>query len=1399
MKIVLTNLPWKKGIKWGARAGSRWPHIKDDTERNYLPFPFYLAYAAALLKRHGFNIEIIDAIAEEISYKRFIQKVKSIKPQLIVAETSTVSLKHDLNFLKNFNGLASIALCGPDINIAAPEFLAKFDFIDYVLFGEYEATLLDLVNGLSETRNLQHIYGLVHRNNGDIIKNEPRTLITDLDWLPWPLREALPIKKYNDAPGDIPSPCGSMWASRGCPFKCSFCLWPQVMYSGNSYRPRKVVNVVDEMEYLVKKMGFKSIYFDDDTWNIGRGRILSFCDELLNRDFRIPWAIMARAELMDEKLLERLRHAGLFAVKYGVESASQQLLNNISKGTDLKRVEDIIKYTKYLGIRTHLTFTFGLPAENKHTIRETINYAIKMDPTSVQFSLATPFPGTRFYEQMEKGGYILTKNWEKYDGNHRSVIKTDALSAKQLQKAKKTAYLEWAKYCYQRKKKLFIQHEALREKLFRSLELYGTMKTSLKVLVYILRQLVFLPYRLRQFLTKKLWIEEENISNGSLKLGFGEGKVRLFYKNQELSKDVGLTASLHCNHRWFDSSQGYWKLEKQSESEMKIKLRWEEIPVRQEWLIRINNDATLFWTSYMQIEDDVEILEYKAGIMIQDAYNMWSDDLGEGKFPKIIDWEEIELYDSNSRLLKAKKVNARHKKSLPELELKLASTSTDTTYPQIQNTIRKIKARLLQMRRFKIERFAPGTYHFFDLEIRVNAEQFKPQPISDYKQRTPFKFIKEQMHLKGALNVVGKIFSYLHLKKIRDHYLNIIGILDGGFAYKGPSFVQIDLTNDCNNDCIGCWCNSPLLKEKRIKENVKKQTLPLEVVKHTIDNLHKIGTKEIYFAGGGEPFMHPHIMEIIEYTKSKGLRCYINTNFTLLTEDMIRRIVELEVDNLVVSIWSGSAKTYLATHPNKSEEMFYQLKGMLKFLNFLKNGTPRVNIYNVISNLNYNELEKMLEFAVETNSDSVEFTVIDTIPDATDALLLTKQQREVVLLACQNIKRRLEGDLEGKIKILQFEQFIRRIENEDASEANYDKDILNDMPCYIGWLFSRILADGSVNFCLKAHRIPVGNIYAHDFLSIWNGKKQQEFRKRALCASKDDVFFSFIGNNPSSKVGCFRSCDDLARNINLYKKIQSLTSIELYFLKIILLFKKIGRYRKDRMLGQAIKGQIDKNKICLDFKPQRDNLRLVPHKEGIRIYWRDVEVTQSVGLNTSICIFGLWYDSSKARWEFKKKAEDEFEVSNVWQNIPITQKWHIKLQDNNVIQWQVYLFIDSKIEIEESKTSIMIPTTYKYWAIGDEKGKFSTSMNWQEAKINNLDARAIEVEGINYKGYQFPGMCFDFCQENGSIRPQLQNSDKIINARIISASRIESDGGKIFLPGEYKIFNGKILVRANNV
>ncbi|MBU0634757.1 MAG: radical SAM protein [Candidatus Omnitrophica bacterium] len=1397
MKIVLVNLPWKKGNRWGVRAGSRWPHIKDYIEDDYLPFPFYLAYAAALLKENGFEVKIIDAIAEKLPYKKFFQDVASLEPDLLVAETSTVTLKHDLEILSYFENKFSIALCGPDVHIADSDFLKQINNITFTLYGEYEATLLELAKALKQKASLNNIAGIIYRDNGSIVKNKARPLISDLDWLPWPERGQLPMKKYHDAPGGIPSPCASMWASRGCPFHCSFCLWPQVMYAGNSYRTRIVKCVVDEIEYLIKKMGFKSIYFDDDTWNIGRGRIILFCEELMRRGLKIPWAIMARAELMDEELLEIMHSSGLYAVKYGIESASQHLLNNIEKGTNLEKVEDIVKHTKFLGIKTHLTFTFGLPGETKDTVHKTIKYAIKLNPTSVQFSLATPFPGTRFFEQLDRQGHILTKDWEKYYGNRCSVIKTENLSAEYLQKAKKNAYLEWDKFCYLKNKKVAKIEGTLRERFLYSLHFFGIKRTGLKVLRYILKLMFFLPLKLMYCFGRKLCMQEESIGDRDLQLVFDAGHVKLFWKKREISKGVGLTTSFYYDDNWHDSSQGDWKLQKESKNKIGIKLKWANVPMQQDWKISIEGDVVT-WSICMQIKKNVQILECKAGIMVQDAYNIWKDDLGVGRFPKITGWEEIELYNSDSLILETMSDDLAGKDRLPELELKLEEKLGSNIYPQLQNTSSRINARILQMRRLRVDQFLPGNYLNFNLEIKIKENKPDTQSISNYKKRIPFRFFKEKIKANGFLSVALKVFKHLRPVKLKNYYLDAMGIIDGTYAYKGPAFAQIDLTNNCNNNCIACWCNSLLLGDKRIKDNVKNQTLPFEVVKQTVDQLAQIGTQEIYFSGGGEPFMHPKILEVLEYVKRKGLRCYVNTNFTLVLEDAVKKLSEIKVDNFVVSVWAGTAQTYAATHPNKSEGMFYQIKGMLTLLNALKQENTKVNIYNVISNKNYHELEEMIKFAIDTNSDSLEFTVIDTIPDGTDSLLLNKKQQAEVLESCKKIKERLAGDLKGRIEILQLEQFIRRVGNLGAENANYDDGILDEMPCYVGWLFTRILADGNVNFCLKAHRIPVGNIYAQDFSSIWNGKKEQEFRRRALCAHKDDAFFSFIGNDPKKKVGCYKSCDDLARNINMHKKIQSLTSLEFYFLRCLLLIAKIRRFIRHKKNDGGVSGGIEGIKSTIERKMQQHDLQIILHREGIKMFWAGEEFTQSVGLNASVNIFGLWHDSSKARWEIERDAANEFIIRNVWHNIPIAQKWHIKLGKDGNILWEITLFAQSKIEIEESKVSIMLSPAYKKWRVGEEKGKFLSAMDWEDSKIHNSTTKSVCIEKIKYKEGYLPHICFNFKKEPGDIYPQIQNSDRIIDSRIISARRVEENRAKIFLPGEYRFFSGEIIVEGHN-
>ncbi len=444
-KILLVNLPWQKDGKLGVRAGSRWPHIKDLLEDKYMPFPFFLAYSAALLKQHGYKICLIDAIAEKMTQECLLGTLDEIKAQYLVAETSIPSFYDDLAILEKvaLKGI-KVILCGPNHEIYKQDFLAAHPFISYVLCGEYEFILLNLMDALRDNRDLSCVDGLIYRKTDHSVIKNANAKPCNVDLLPWPHRESLPMDNYLDAPGCMPVPSVQMMASRGCPYSCAFCLWPQVIYGGRHYRARDISDVIDEMEFLVEIKGFKSVYFDDDTFNIGKDRMLNFTREIKKRKLnKIPWAIMARPDLMDEEILKSMKDAGLWAVKYGLESASQVLVDSIGKSMDLKKSQEMIYLTKKLGIRTHLTFTFGLPGETKDTINKTIDLALKLSPFSVQFSITTPFPGTRFYQQMEEEGYLMSNRFDEFDGHANSVIGLPSLSAQELKAAKDRAYKIW--------------------------------------------------------------------------------------------------------------------------------------------------------------------------------------------------------------------------------------------------------------------------------------------------------------------------------------------------------------------------------------------------------------------------------------------------------------------------------------------------------------------------------------------------------------------------------------------------------------------------------------------------------------------------------------------------------------------------------------------------------------------------------------------------------------------------------------------------------------------------------------------------------------------------------------------------------------------------------------------
>lgn len=438
MRVCLTNPTWLTDGQKGIRAGCRVPNSIGVGQHTFMPYPFTLAYAMALVEgEDGVEAMICDAIGENLSSGEYIARVTEFQPELIVSEMATQSHDFDLNQaaeLKRRTG-AKIALCGPHPSAIAAEILGN-DFVDFVFVGEYEQTLLELVRRLRNGGHAEPMDGLALRTStGEIVVGRKRELIEKLDSLPFPHRRTLPMDQYRVA--GFPAPVLFMYASRGCPYKCTFCVWPQWFRSG-SYRTRSAQSVVDEIEHADREHGpFRSIYFDDDTFNLGKQRMLEMAAEFRRRSMTISWGCNARPDQFDRQMMEQLAAAGLFNIRIGVESGDPEILRRTRKDLNLRTVEPCIRMAHRAGVKVHVTFTIGLSGESWESVRRTVRFARSISPDSIAFTITTPFPGTEYYDEVVREGLLDTRQWNQFNVVSNAVMRTATLSRAEIVRAEK--------------------------------------------------------------------------------------------------------------------------------------------------------------------------------------------------------------------------------------------------------------------------------------------------------------------------------------------------------------------------------------------------------------------------------------------------------------------------------------------------------------------------------------------------------------------------------------------------------------------------------------------------------------------------------------------------------------------------------------------------------------------------------------------------------------------------------------------------------------------------------------------------------------------------------------------------------------------------------------------------
>lgn len=436
-KILFSNPPWwqtaepradgKFPLRQGRRAGSRWPFTEQanympDQRRvgGYYPFPFFMGYAASYAQKALPEAQVMlrDSVTLGESYQTYYKYLDSVKPDYIVIESATSAWEHDNKLLEKLRVVvpgAKVILAGP----IAGNLERKPENVVAVIKGEYEKGVVQAVQGK---------LGLI---------DHQLLTVEEMNAAPIPMMDAACWDHYWDSnPIGQQHPHLQLWASRGCPYKCCFCVWPAVM-TGNDPDGSKARNVRfynadyirDYISRMVATYPYRSIYFDDDTFNLQDKHTSEICKVM--REVKLPWSAMCRADTSTKEVWKEMKESGCFGVKVGFESGSQEVIDKIiNKHLDLAEGEATVRYLKELGMTVHGTFTVGLPGETQAQREETMAFIRKLPLDSYQLSGTAEIEGTPL-ANMKQGealkAYPGAVKDASYEKNPDGVLKREMM------------------------------------------------------------------------------------------------------------------------------------------------------------------------------------------------------------------------------------------------------------------------------------------------------------------------------------------------------------------------------------------------------------------------------------------------------------------------------------------------------------------------------------------------------------------------------------------------------------------------------------------------------------------------------------------------------------------------------------------------------------------------------------------------------------------------------------------------------------------------------------------------------------------------------------------------------------------------------------------------------------
>ena len=386
------------------------------------------------------DVRIIDAFSLQWDQERVIREVRDAAPDVVGWTTVTLTanfVKHTAPYVRKHLP-ATIQVAGGPHPSALPGDLLPA--VDATVRGEGELTFHELLERIARAENWRDIQGISHFQDGQVIQNPPRALIENLDSIPFPARDLLPMHLYEH---HYPYKTrnrnfATFFTSRGCPFKCAFCA--QDVIWGGFERDRSLDNTFEEIEHLIREHDISFFFFYDDTFTLKRRRVEEFCERIIAGKYNFMWSCLTRADCLDDDLIRLMKRAGCVEFQIGIESGSNQVLDSIKKKVRLETLKQTFSLIHKHGLRTKGFFILGHFADTIQTMRETVDTAISLDPTWVFFSTLIPLPGSSLFDIARQNSYLETMDWDQFNYHNFPIVHTENFTARELDEIRRRAY-----------------------------------------------------------------------------------------------------------------------------------------------------------------------------------------------------------------------------------------------------------------------------------------------------------------------------------------------------------------------------------------------------------------------------------------------------------------------------------------------------------------------------------------------------------------------------------------------------------------------------------------------------------------------------------------------------------------------------------------------------------------------------------------------------------------------------------------------------------------------------------------------------------------------------------------------------------------------------------------------